>query len=112
LHLNLGTVGTNVLGRNIGPHGLEFCFEDGDKAVADITSLSLKHGSHFKVHRVEVRAWGGHISFLQKWDKFSLHQSWTSLAMWARTPSYWKVYGAPAYFELTQENTLDSNISL
>ena len=58
MHLNLGTAGTDVLGRNIGPHGLEFCFEDGDKAVADIASLSLKHGSHFKVHRVEIRAWG------------------------------------------------------
>ena len=38
LHLNLGNAGTHVLGRNIGPHGLGFCFEDGDKAVADIAS--------------------------------------------------------------------------
>ena len=46
LLVNLGTAGTVNLSRNMGPHSLEFCFEDGDKAVADIASLSLKHGSH------------------------------------------------------------------
>ena len=56
--VNLGTAGTVDLSRNMGPHGLEFCFEDGDRAVADIAYLGLKHGSHCKVHRVEVKAWG------------------------------------------------------
>jgi len=53
----------------------------------------------------------GHISYHQKWEKLSLHPSWTNLAMWARTPSSWKVHGALAYFELTQRSTLDLNIS-
>ena len=41
----------------MGPHGLEFCLEDRDRAVADFAYLGLKHGSHCKVHRVEVKAW-------------------------------------------------------
>ena len=56
--VNLSTAGTVDLSLHMGPHSLEFCFEDGDRAEADIAYLGLKNGSHCKVHRVEVKAWG------------------------------------------------------